>query len=106
MALDPTAVSAKVGLRISELRRARGWSQSRLADELGATFQWISQVEKGENLTLHTMVRVANALEVGLELLLTEPDPGTRRKGRGRPKKVPVETVDAVAPRGRSKERK
>lgn len=90
VALDPDKIAEQVGRRIAELRRQRGWSQQILADKVRGTFQWISQVESGQNLTIHTLAKVANAFQVTLAELLVPPDPDdplVNRAGRGRPKK-------------------
>ena len=42
-------------------------TQAELAAKLGISYQRVSQIETGGNATLHTLVRVANALAVRLE---------------------------------------
>lgn len=88
VALDPDKIAAQIGRRIAELRQGKGWSQVELAAKLRATFQWVSQLEAGQNLTIHSLVKVANAFKVTLEDLLMTPDPTVKRKGPGRPKKL------------------
>jgi transcriptional regulator with XRE-family HTH domain len=54
---------------LSETRKSRGWSQKRLADQLGMKQSQISDVEAGKrDPRLSTLVEVARA--VGLELVL------------------------------------
>jgi len=48
----------------------------------------VSQLEGGQNLTVHSLVKVANAFKVTLEELLVAPSPTNRRQGPGRPKKI------------------
>lgn len=86
--LDPEKTAEQIGRRIAELRQQKGWSQREFAEFLRVTFQWVSQLEAGQNLTIYTMVKVANAFEVTLQDLLEAPDPTNQRAGRGRPKKV------------------
>jgi transcriptional regulator with XRE-family HTH domain len=43
------AVDRHVGLRIRLLRKERGWSQERLAEAVGLTFQQIQKYERGAN---------------------------------------------------------
>jgi transcriptional regulator with XRE-family HTH domain len=88
VALDPDKTCKNIGRRIAELRQARGWTQEAFAVRLRATFQWISQVEGGRNLTIHSLVKIANALGADLRELLEPPHPSTRRRGPGRPKKL------------------
>jgi transcriptional regulator with XRE-family HTH domain len=46
-------------------------TQEQLGRLLGTSFQWVSQLEGGQNMTLHSVARVANTLGVTLEELLT-----------------------------------
>ena len=55
--------------------------------KLGTTFQWLAQVERGRNVTIYTLVKMANALRVPLAELLVAPRPGSRIVRRGRPPK-------------------
>lgn len=88
MATDPEELCKKIGLRIAELRQGRGWTQEAFAVRLRVTFQWISQVEGGRNLTVHSLVKLANALGVTLPELLEAPHPSSKRRGPGRPKRA------------------
>ncbi len=63
-------------------------TQEQLASHLRATFQWVSQVERGRNLTLHTMVKLANTLGVTLESLLKPPTEPAPPRRRGRPPRL------------------
>lgn len=75
-----------VGRRIAEIREASGYTQDTFARTLKATPQYVSRLERGRNVTLHTLVRVANALKVSPQDLLAAP---ARResRARGRPPK-------------------
>lgn len=77
-----------VGRRIAEIREASGRTQETFAKVLRATPQYVSRLERGRNITLHTLVRVANALKVSPQVLLAAP---ARResRSRGRPKRKP-----------------
>jgi transcriptional regulator with XRE-family HTH domain len=51
------------GQRLRSIRQEIGWSQMRLADEVGLHFTYISSVERGErNISLNNIVRLAAAL--------------------------------------------
>jgi DNA-binding XRE family transcriptional regulator len=57
---------AKVSLaqKIAEMRQEKHLNQKALADKLGVSQQFISQIETGDgqNLTLDTLVRIAGSL--------------------------------------------
>ena len=86
--LDPERVCKNVGRRIAELRKERGLTQEQFSVLLGTSFQWISQLEAGRNVTLHSLVRITNALHVPLEELLTAPKPSNRERRIGRPRRA------------------
>ena len=50
--------------RIGELRRARGWTQERLAAESGVAGRTIQRLEAGNDASLDTVALIANALGV------------------------------------------
>jgi transcriptional regulator with XRE-family HTH domain len=60
-----------VGMRIRELRVAKGISQEALADEAGVHRTYMGSVERGErNISLDNIVRIARALKVAPGALL------------------------------------
>jgi transcriptional regulator with XRE-family HTH domain len=60
-----------VGMRIRELRLARGISQEALADEAGVHRTYMGSVERGErNISLENIVKIARALKVAPGTLL------------------------------------
>ena len=50
--------------RIAELRRAKGWTQERLAQESGITVRTIQRLEAGNDASLESISLVAKALDV------------------------------------------
>ena len=82
---DPNRLVRDIGRRVAELRRERGLTQEALASKLRATMQWVQQIEYGANLTVHSLARVANALDIGLEALLVPPRPSSYVMRPGRP---------------------
>ena len=70
---------ARVGERIRVLRKARGWTVHRLADESGISRRMLTQVELGQaNPSLVTVDRIARALETDFAALsLPEATAGT-----------------------------
>jgi transcriptional regulator with XRE-family HTH domain len=77
-------VKSNVGLRITELREARGWTQQQCAEELDMPLKNLQRIESGANLTIATLVRLANGLKVSVRVLFDEPS--TKRRGPGRPR--------------------
>lgn len=74
MRYDPDRVVKQLGKRIAELRVAKQLSQGDLAQKIRATPQWISQLERGtRSPTVHTLVKLANALDVPLGDLIETP---------------------------------
>ncbi|MDO9378581.1 MAG: XRE family transcriptional regulator [Nocardioidaceae bacterium] len=68
-----TSPHAAVGVRLREVRRARGLSLSRLAAEAGVGKGTLSEIEGGtRNPTLDTLYRLAGRLAVPLADLLAE----------------------------------
>jgi len=70
----PTDPRVLFGLRLAELRRARGLSQERLALESGIARSYLGGVERGQrNIALLNIYRLADALEVPPTSLLEPP---------------------------------
>jgi transcriptional regulator with XRE-family HTH domain len=74
-----------LGHRISELRRERGWTQEKIAERLRMLPENYARIEQGwQNVTIDTLVRVAEALDVTLRDLFeltTTPRPRPGRPG-------------------------
>lgn len=59
--IEPFA--AKFGERVRTRRAELGWTQERLAEEVGLHFTYVGSVERGErNLSLKNILRLAVAL--------------------------------------------
>jgi transcriptional regulator with XRE-family HTH domain len=85
---DPQAVARSIGRKIAQARRAAGLTQEGLAERLGVSVERVSRIEREGNLTVHTIVTVANALGVEPVALWGEPEPEpVGERGRGRPRK-------------------
>jgi transcriptional regulator with XRE-family HTH domain len=83
---DPEVLVLKVGRRIAELRQLAGLTQEELAEQLGVGWRYLSRAERGENLTLRTMAKIANVFGVEVRSLLKKPRSMNVSKP-GRPKK-------------------
>lgn len=79
----------EIGRRVAELREEIGATQAELAERLGMDVANYQRIEHGRtNLTLRTLVRLAEALEVEPREILAPPSRGRQRRGR------PRKTVD------------
>ena len=60
-------IDRQVGARVRSARIAAGLSQSRLASELGVTFQQLQKYEKGRNrIAVGTLLLIADALSLSV----------------------------------------
>lgn len=84
----PEQLVRDVGRRVAELRREACLTQEQLAERLGVSPRWVRRLEQqGENATIHTLARVANAIGVEVAVLLEEPSDEARVVRPGRPPK-------------------
>jgi transcriptional regulator with XRE-family HTH domain len=68
-------VRARLASNIKRLRKARGWSQETLADEIGIDRTYVSGIERlVRNPTILVLERIAITLGVPAGRLLDEPD--------------------------------
>ena len=73
MATDPRVL---FGLRLAEIRKAKGLSQERLALESGVARSYLSDVKRGtRNIALLNIHRLAETLGVAPSALLEPPSP-------------------------------
>ena len=62
---SPDRVDIEVGRRVRTFRLQKEWSQEKLADQLGLTFQQVQKYEKGTNrIGAGRLQRIANILEI------------------------------------------
>jgi methanogenic corrinoid protein MtbC1/DNA-binding XRE family transcriptional regulator len=81
---------AELGRRIRELRTRRGWTQQTLAVATGLTRAYMVAVEGGkQNVTLDVVIRIANALGVPPDQLLSSQRPGGALQPQGVPSEKP-----------------
>lgn len=80
-------VIQNVGRRVAELRREHGWTQRELAGKLRIEEQSLQRFERGANLTLRTLVKLAKVLGVAPPALFEPARPLVRRVGRPRRQK-------------------
>jgi transcriptional regulator with XRE-family HTH domain len=89
-ATDPERAIRLVGARVAESRRAAGLTQEALAERLSISSKYLQRVEAGlENLTLRSLVALANAVDVAPRDLLLKPrNAAPTRPGRPRKRRV------------------
>jgi len=69
--MTPDQLQNKIGQRIVELRKEKGWSQSDLARACKKDRQSIERLESGKfNVKIYTLLEIANALEISLSKLV------------------------------------
>ena len=74
-------VAESLGDRIARLRRTKDWNQKELADRIGARPSQISKYERGSYLPRPDLLaRLAEALEVSLDYLMTGRGAGETRR--------------------------
>lgn len=67
-----------IGQRIADLRRERGITQERFAEQVGVSEKYVQRVEAGTNLSIRSLVRFANALDVPLHTLIEPTQPAEK----------------------------
>jgi len=78
-------IKERVGRRVAEVREERGWTQQECAERLDMPLKNLQRIEAGANLTLATLVRLANGLGIAVRELFD--DPTTKKARPGRPRK-------------------
>jgi transcriptional regulator with XRE-family HTH domain len=58
--------------RLKEFRKQKGWTQQKLAEKTGLSFNTITKIEQGigDSPTLKTLIKLAESLGVGLDELV------------------------------------
>jgi transcriptional regulator with XRE-family HTH domain len=58
--------------KLKALRNRKGWSQQKLAEETGLSFNTVTKIEQGigKHPTLKTLVKLADVFGVGLDELV------------------------------------
>lgn len=62
---------AKMGMRIRQVRKAKGWSQDVLAKKCGISMSFLGHIERGTRImSLETFVSICTALDAAADELL------------------------------------
>lgn len=58
--------------KLRELRKKAGWSQQKLAEKAGLSYNVITKIEQGaaKNPNIQTIVKLANAFKISLDELV------------------------------------
>jgi transcriptional regulator with XRE-family HTH domain len=82
-----SALAAAIGVRIRQERQARRWTLDQLAVAAGVSRRMVVNVEQGAaNPSVGTLLRISDALGVGLPALVEPPEPmrvKVTRRGQG-----------------------
>ena len=61
----------KIGRRIRQVRKAKGWSQNDLAERCGISMSFLGHIERGSRImSMETFANICNALDAGADELL------------------------------------
>lgn len=61
----------KMGMRIRQVRKAKGWSQDALAKKCGISMSFLGHIERGTRImSLETFAGICEALDAGADELL------------------------------------
>lgn len=69
-----------IGKRIRHLREKKNLTQEDLADIAGCSRVYISYIESGKNVSLETVVAIANGMDVSIEEILADSMEVTNQK--------------------------
>lgn len=69
-AIKKRNIDSEVSIRLKTIREEKGWSQTELAKRAGVTGHLIYRIEAGQRLKEEQGVRIAEALEVGVDWLM------------------------------------
>ena len=61
----------KMGMRIRQVRKAKGWSQDELAKKCGISMSFLGHIERGSRImSMETFANICTALDTGADGLL------------------------------------
>ncbi|MFF2243784.1 helix-turn-helix domain-containing protein [Arthrobacter sp. NPDC058130] len=82
-----TILALAIGARVRQERQSRGWTLDQLAEAAGVSRRMVINVEQGSvNPSVGTLLRISDALGVGLPALVESPQPKpvkVTRRGEG-----------------------
>jgi transcriptional regulator with XRE-family HTH domain len=76
MDAETSALSGVIGTRVRDMRQSRSWTLDQLAAAAGVSRRMVVNVEQGAaNPSVGTLLRISDALGVGLPALVEPPEP-------------------------------
>jgi transcriptional regulator with XRE-family HTH domain len=76
MDVEASELATAIGARVKQERRARGWTLDQLAEAASVSRRMVVSVEQGvANPSVATLLRLSDALGVGLPSLVAPPEP-------------------------------
>ena len=73
--MDNQSSNESIGRRVAELRKQKGWTQLRLAEEIGTVSKHISEIERGvTGMSIDTQIRLGEKLYCSMDYLLKGQD--------------------------------
>ena len=76
-------LASAIGVRVKQERQSRGWTLDRLAEAAGVSRRMVVSVEQGAvNPSVGTLLRLSDALGVGLPALVEPPEPKSMKVTR------------------------
>lgn len=80
--LSTSALAVAIGSRVRQERQSRGWTLDQLAEATGGSRRRVVNVEQGgANPSVGTLLRISDALGVGLPTLVELPRPRPVHEG-------------------------
>ncbi len=99
---------SKIGMRIRQARKARGWSQEELAKRCGISMSFLGHIERGSRvMSMDTFASICNELDARAdELLWGEAGPSgavmdiwgcVKKEAGGKPRRETGQPLDSYA---------
>ena len=62
--IDPKKFSKALGLRVRALRNEKGWTLEQAEDHGWPSWRHLQKIEAGKNITIQTLVNLANLFDI------------------------------------------
>ena len=76
----PKKINLQIGERCRHAREAAGYTQERLAEQIGVSTQFLSDAERGiTGMSVSTIIKLCNVLSVSADFLLRGQEPKAQK---------------------------